>query len=268
MPDRNFEQLARGVVAVADSFGASAYDASKPYKPGCTARLDGHRQRHYAGSWSRQPVDNLHMHSVGYLRRAEDHLRTIALAIPAPRILYSPLSLARVVAVSSGQCFYLLDPGVDTRERMRRGMNLHAQSLTEERNMVGADNDSASRQLHTEIDQLCDDAVRLGFNVRDRKHPYKPPCFDGKIPTDTTVVTQVLDASEPYGKFAFRLLSAAVHSQPNIDKLMDLHVLSPSRGNERGAGRHPARDTCLACRRRCLRFPQRASADARLLRNQ
>ncbi|MFE3105389.1 hypothetical protein [Nocardia tengchongensis] len=232
MSEPSFEQLARSVVAIADAFETGTYDTGKPYKPTCQARRDGYAQHHYTGSWSRQPVDNLHMHAVGYLRRAEDHLRTMAMAAAAPKILYSPISLARIVTVSSGHCFYLLDPGIDVRERMRRALNLHAQMLTEQRNLVGDPSSPAAQLATTQITQLCGDARRMGFTVSGAGQPWSPHYFDQKIPSDTDIVAQVLDADlsgGEHGKFAFRLFSAAVHSQPNIEALMHKRVISPSR---------------------------------------
>ncbi|MFE3195874.1 hypothetical protein ACFXHA_43225 [Nocardia sp. NPDC059240] len=232
VPERSLGQLARSIVAVADAFETDTYDTSKPYKPTCQARRDGYAQHHYTGAWSRQPVDNLHMHAVGYLRRAEDHLRTIALAATAPKILYSPISLARIVTVSSGHCFYLLDPGIEVRERMRRALNLHAHMLAEQRNLIGDPTSPAAQLLQTQITQLCADARRMGFTVAGAAQPWSPHYFDKKIPSDTDIVGWVLDADGSgggHGKFAFRLFSAAVHSQPNIEALLHKHVISPSR---------------------------------------
>ena len=232
MSERSFEQLARSVVAIADAFETGTYDTGKPYKPTCQARRDGYAQHRYTGLWSRQPVDNLHMHAVGYLRRAEDHLRMMALAAAIPKILYSPISLARIVTVSSGHCFYLLDPDIDVRERMRRALNLHSHMLTEQRNLVGDPASPAAQEMTTQITQLCDDARRMGFPVTLSRRPWLPHYFDTEIPNDTDIVARVLDADGSgggHGKFAFLLFSAAVHSQPNIEALMVKRVDSPSR---------------------------------------
>ena len=70
------------------------------------------------------PVTHVQLQAHHSLVAAIDHLGGVAACIAAENITLAPISLMRPIVVASGVSYWLLDPDITLRERLRRGWNL------------------------------------------------------------------------------------------------------------------------------------------------
>jgi hypothetical protein len=62
---------------------------------------------------------------------AMDHILGVAACIGIERVAFATMSLMRPAVVAAGTAHYLLDPSIDTRERLRRGWNFELAAMSE-----------------------------------------------------------------------------------------------------------------------------------------
>ncbi|WP_067856970.1 hypothetical protein [Nocardia shimofusensis] len=237
--DAALQRMVGQLDSLADMFTVSELGLRKPYKPGSLARKDGHAQHHFVGPWTQQPVDTLHMHVQGFMDRATDHLRTLALAISAPGIAYSVLSLARITMSASSYTYYLLNSDIEVRERICRVMNVVLVSHLAQLRLIQApsiDSDATElAKVETWIQDLHTTAQQHEFSVtmQGGSRSRLPHHFGDAMPSETDLVNTLFGGSNnsDYGIFAYRLCSAAVHNQPHIESIRPL----PTSGSSRGA---------------------------------
>jgi len=81
-----------------------------------------------AGPWSSRPVQDSLLVTHAALIHAADHMRAISVTIRTDNIVVAPLTLLRPALEAIANAYYLSDPGITSRERVRRGMNAMLES--------------------------------------------------------------------------------------------------------------------------------------------
>jgi len=148
---------------------------------------------------------------------AEDHVRTILTVFRSGTLpTYALYTLLRGAAIAIVRCAYLLDPVLDERMRMARGLNVRWDNLDEQRKLKGDDKLFAER-----VALLEERAKRNGIEVF-KKDPNKPATeFGERRRSDVELFGTYLKPREqekdgnegaPFGETAFRFLSGHVHS--------------------------------------------------------
>jgi hypothetical protein len=204
------------------------------WRPGSRIAEEVTEDPRYAGRWGSRPVQDATMAAVSALALAEDHLAGMARLIEGPGAVTTPITLARTVLAASARAFWLLDPAIDGRERLRRAMNLQLDSYRERSGLL---EDSTGPQ-HARLVMLnlaiTQTAPHHGFEVhRDKRGPKglwpktwlgddKPP------PSEMQLVEQLLhvEGEKGIGTRAYRYASAVAHAQPHGLGMVQTAVLS------------------------------------------
>jgi hypothetical protein len=148
------------------------------------------------------------------LYSAEDHLRTIQVLLESPQVpTYSLYTLARAAGEAIVRCAYLLDPAINERGRMARGLNIRLESLVEQ-NKFKRDDDLFAARVAT----LESRAIKNGIAVF--KPEGKPATAFGEHRKRGVVlfrdyirgIRDELGEKQPFGEFVYRFLSAHAHS--------------------------------------------------------
>lgn len=151
-----------------------------------------------------------------------DHLHSMSAVTLAPQTSFSLASLARPVLEGLGALYWLYDPTVDVRERVRRRYNLRLLSLAEQHILAETLSSAARDEVAQKIFAIKASARRLGFEFRPqgRARPGVPPLFslDEPVPRDQRLISDVMNDGgglERFGPLFHRLTSAVSHAQPH-----------------------------------------------------
>jgi hypothetical protein len=235
--DGTWQRMADQVEEIAAMFAVSALGIGKPYKDSCPARRDDIGQRWLACDWRQRPVDELHTEIQSQLEQANDHMRMLARALAEPRIIYSPFTLARGALLASAQAFHLCDPQIGVIDRVGRLLTFHYTSNLSLQTMVdggpGAPTPAERARLDRVNDELVRSAQQLGLTIKYPKDDTsKAPVYFGQaFPKDIELTGALLgqDGEPEYGRFAFRLFSAAVHAQPHLSSILMTRTVGAGR---------------------------------------
>lgn len=227
-----FMQLGATVLGVVDAYRCDSADFGPPYKPGSAAWRDHNAERRFVGAWSQMPMRNVHSEAIRYLNYAEEHLRGCGHLIPAEGVVFSPISLGRTVLNATAAAHWLLAPGVDASERIRRHMNVQLNALEEKLQHCGDDPESTQykERVQGDIDKLTGAAEKAGMTPRKSRN-WGRRYIDSVMPSDTQMLRELIahaDIPLP-AEFLQRIHSAAVHANPNSLAVADLVPLEPSR---------------------------------------
>ncbi|WQB72224.1 hypothetical protein SCD75_02905 [Prescottella equi] len=224
-----FSALGRSVVGLCDAHRAGGADLAPPYKRGSLAWLDRTRERRYVNDGWTSTVRNLHAEAIGYFARAEDHLRGAGILIAAPRIFSSPATVARTVLVAVSAGSWLLDPEVETLERIRRYLTVEMRVRAERLTLAEKAGETYPR-AEQELEGLKQIALQNGLEPKTSKKGW--PYVGEPHPSDTELMRQfdrrtgaVVDP-----ELLQTFLSWSVHANPNS---MALAKLTPA-----SSGRH------------------------------
>ncbi|WGX94517.1 hypothetical protein [Nocardioides sp. L-11A] len=163
------------------------------------------------------PIRNPTVRAIEHLTRcsntALDHLAAVGdlLAIEGGA-LRAPLTLTRTVLEAASVACFLTDLDVGPQERLRRAMNVHFNDVKEGANFTG--DAEISERLLTELDELREFAIQLGFSVtpHNRKR-WTPPVIHGDGETRPASAMSMAELLLPgIGRTTYRSLSAVAHS--------------------------------------------------------
>lgn len=156
-----------------------------------------------------------------------DHLRALAVLIEADRIVRPLSTVARGAIEAFALAYYVGDPGVDARERVRRYANVRLQSLHDQGFMletIDAGNDASDEdrdyfkeamKLHKDqYARVVSSAKRQGFKVYDEKDVLRPTRLGPKVPNKTALSEAVVitTGNSKLGRWYYQQLSAVAHS--------------------------------------------------------
>jgi hypothetical protein len=175
------------------------------------------------------PVTHVQLQAHHSLVAAIDHLGGVAACIAAENITLAPISLMRPIVVASGVSYWLLDPDITLRERLRRGWNLELDSIREQLNSITKEADQQLWQrLIIARHRYLTWAEDHGYQRQERKERYgerrywlsygdeaTPPPAEIKL---AEAVLSTIGAGG-MGKYVYRFTSAFIHTQPHAFSL-------------------------------------------------
>jgi hypothetical protein len=182
-------------------------------------------ERDYLALPRQHPMIDTQLAPRHYLGSSADHLTAFAATIRAPQSVMALPTLLRTQVVGAAYAAYLAVPEIGTRERVRRWVNTHLDSLTEQMRLIGrADAESAAQydELEERRRKMKAGARELGWTVVGNDTPkqkaWPTAWYINPRPTEMDLVDQLLsgvDAPKSVGKTLYRFLSASSHVQPH-----------------------------------------------------
>lgn len=161
------------------------------------------------GSWGPDPVRQVYS-TVGLLLAAVDDdlqgiYRLLVAQVPGIALTASSRSAVELCA----RAYWLLDPGIDVRARVARGMTERLVSLREQQKLpqdVPRQTEPAQRMAG-----ITSVAKKFGFQVRNDSKG-RPLSIGEPRPTSTEVVELLLNGQDPgFGEVLYRYYSATSH---------------------------------------------------------
>lgn len=212
----------------ADAFGQAAEHlraladvmAAYPHFKSPAKSLAGReaRDQTYDGAWGRGTFELLH-DPAPRITVVTDHLRAIAAVTDAPGTVLSIATLVRPVLEALGTLWWLYEPEIETRERVRRRFNVRLASLVEQWNIASTLPDAARVEVEAHLNDIEKTATALGFQfVKARSRfdkQFGSRYLDQPMPTDAQLITNVVESGEVrgLGRLIHRVTSAVIHGQ-------------------------------------------------------
>jgi hypothetical protein len=216
-----FAQLAREVRSLArilkDYLRETDIDV-----PGTVAAREFALEPSFANEEIPNPVTHVILRCQQALIPAADHMLGIAACIEAEDVVLATLSLIRPIVTASGIAYYLVDPELSLRERLRRGWNIELDSFREQLNSL-VDAQPEPWQAIVDARTHC---LTWGttheFGQKSRHERFGVIRYwltDGEAvtppPTEMKLAEDVLAAvgGAGMGKMTYRFASAFIHTQ-------------------------------------------------------
>lgn len=185
--------------------------------PGSRASIEA-ADGSFDGPWGRGTIELLHEPSARLILAIE-YLRGLAALTEADRVTVGIVPMIRPALVTFGHLYYLFDPEIDVRERVRRRFNLRLASLVEELMITRVLASEDYERTAKDILDLKWSAGQLGFDyiTRKRRKGQKQPStrYLGRpVPSEGQIVAEVLQPmNATFGPAVYRLTSAVTHAQ-------------------------------------------------------
>lgn len=200
-------------------------------QPGSVAAADL-QDRSFDGPWGHATHEVVH--EVGApLNAAADHLHAMAAVVLAPGTVLALSTLTRTVLETLARTCWLYEPGITTRERVRRVYSVRLVSLGEQLNLVrgiaapASERREKSTGLEKGVFRIKAGARGVGLNYVSK--PNRVPglarkrYIEREVPRDQRLITEMFQtqASQPgsrtdeLGPVIHRLTSATAHGQPH-----------------------------------------------------
>lgn len=148
-----------------------------------------------------------------------DHVSALAALTLADHVTMSIASMVRPAVEGLGTLYWLYDPAVGTRERVRRRYNLRLRSQVELLNLARGAGVISDVGPAREVLRIRRSAERKGFEyqtAKGRGRHLQVRYLDVRTPSDQTLITGVLDDAmemPEVGPLIHRITSAVVHAQ-------------------------------------------------------
>ncbi|MFJ6083209.1 hypothetical protein ACIQI8_17605 [Streptomyces sp. NPDC092369] len=244
-------ELARSLEGLHSAF-ADSYDAVHGFLDGSPASKECGRDAALAGTWGDRPVRNANIAPLSPVLVMLDHLDTLSSVFRSPGGVTSSHTLTRAILDIAMGPWYLLEPGIGERERVRRYMNLQLQSLKEQSQLeTGTINTAILEHSKQRIANIVKAARAHGFEVRRDGDRYRPPFLGTQIPSTTSLAAEMIAPQLPtLGPLFWRTGSAVAHGQQHgismFFERLDLPV-NPAHGDTAVTLQASSRDTALRC---------------------
>ena len=219
-----FHQRADDLRAVADLLNDYLRDADVDV-PGSQAAAEHEAESQWADDNIPDPVFHMQVRAHHGLISAIDHLNGIAACIDAENVTLATMSLLRPTLVAAGTSYWVLDPDIALRERLRRGYNLELDSVREQLNSIDYE---TQRGPWEHVAQTRFRYLRWaqdhGYTKQEKKERFGERRYwlaDGDQtsgpPSEMQLAGDVLGALGPLqiGRQAYRFASAFIHAQPH-----------------------------------------------------
>jgi hypothetical protein len=192
---------------------------------GSLAEAEHAQEREFADDQITDPVVHIQVRAHHSLVAALDHLGGVAACIEAENVALATMSLLRPIVVAAGTAYYMFDPSISVRERMRRGWNLELESVREQLNSL----DKAEGQRHWEQTAVA----RYRYLTWAKAHGYQNEAKNERFgerrywlvdgtqrtppPSELKLAEQVLAAvgDGSMGRTVYRFTSSFIHTQPH-----------------------------------------------------
>lgn len=245
-----WSELARSLEGLRSAFHASLA-ASGGFLPGSPADEECKRDT-FAGAWGAQPVRDANIAPLAAVSAALDHLDSLGVLFKSPAGITASHTIARAALDIAIGPWFLLEPGIGERERVRRYMNLRLQSLKEQMQLETGASSTAIRQHAEGRISLIIDAARVhGFEVRRERDRYKPPHLGAQMPSTTSLASEIVAPNVPVlGALFWRLGSAVAHGQQHGLTMFFERIdqpVQPTHGDVAAQMQASPKDTALRC---------------------
>ena len=213
------DYLREADVTVAGSLAASEYGQESLYSDEQVA----------------DPVFHVIVRAQHGLVAAVDHMGGLAACIEADDVVLASLSLLRPIVTAAGMTYYLLDPDIGIRERLRRGWNFELDSVREQLN--GVDKDQMPElweHLAVTRYRYLTWGRRHGYTKQERRERFGERRYwfaDGDLagppPSELRLADDVLAAigDGGMGRAVYRFSSSFIHAQAHA-----FSILQPAAG--------------------------------------
>ncbi|MEV7082439.1 hypothetical protein AB0N88_28505 [Streptomyces sp. NPDC093516] len=181
-----------------------------------------------------------------------DHLDSLGVLFKSPGGITASHTIARAALDIAIGPWFLLEPGIGERERVRRYMNLRLQSLKEQTQLETGTPDTGIRQHAEDRIASITAAARLhGFDVRRERDRYKPPHLGAQMPSTTSLAPEIVAPNVPaLGALFWRLGSAVAHGQQHGLTMFFERIdqpVQPTHGDAAAQMQASPKDTALRC---------------------
>lgn len=204
--------------AIAKELGRLARGPDPLARPGSRAATEAD-DRSFDDVWGTATVALLHEPAVR-LTGASDHVAALAALTREPSVVLSIATLARPTLEQLAPLYWLYDPQIDVRERVRRRLNLRLESLVEQHNIAATLTPAARDEVAKQILEIKAAAGRHGFQYQRTKPRAKGVLgaryLDHRLPSDAQLIAGVVeltDSGDRFGRLVHRLTSAVTHGQ-------------------------------------------------------
>ncbi|MFJ4361659.1 hypothetical protein ACIP25_35815 [Streptomyces massasporeus] len=244
-------ELARSLEGLHAAF-ADSYDSVHGFLDGSPASKECGQDSALAGTWGDRPVRDANVAPLTPILVMLDHLDTLSSVFRSPGGTTSSHTLARAILDIAMGPWYLLEPGIGERERVRRYMNVRLQSLKEQAQFeTGTKSTAILDHSKQRIAKIVKAARVHGFEVRRDGDRYRPPYLGTQIPSTTSLAAEMIAPQLPsLGPLFWRTGSAVAHGQQHgismFFERLDLPV-NPAHGDRAVTLQASARDTALRC---------------------
>jgi hypothetical protein len=161
--------------------------------------------REFVGSWASAPVGDCLSIAAMRLLAASDHLDSLARLLGGTPAVYGPVAVARAALECSARAWWDLDPDLDVRGRVLRGMIDRVVSLVEGSRIP----EPTIRQTQTaRLAELLSAARDVGLEPRHDSRDRLVSIAGEEIPKATKIIKDQLGVR---GEVAYRYLSAVLH---------------------------------------------------------
>jgi hypothetical protein len=187
--------------------------------PGSPAVLELQQDDDLAGEWGARPVHDAHLAAISPTMAVMDHLDSLGLLLSSPGGLMASHTVARSVLDIATKPWFLLEPDIGVRERVRRYMNYRLLSLKEQSLMVGngqtTEAEAVRQRLRERTERILRAARHHGFSVKGKIADKVRPCYLGphQVPSTTEMASDVIAPGGQLGALLWRATSAVAHGQ-------------------------------------------------------
>lgn len=212
---RSLEKTATDLSELINGYGGT-YTPTSPAAKECSTEQ-------YPGAWGQQPGHSGIVAAILSTAVCIDHIRATAILIDSRVAVASLHTVARGAVEAVSKAYYLTDPAIDQRERVRRSINMRLHGMHEDiaRLRTLDSPDAEIDRLTSRIAAFKGTAIAHGFAF----HPangYKPPYLETADPSATNLVKACV-GHDSLGKHYYQSLSAIAHSNNHgiLSLLMD-----------------------------------------------
>jgi hypothetical protein len=184
-------------------------------RPGSPAARES-RGESLGGEWGAIPSADAAASVLLLTAACRDHLLAAADIMNARRASMALYTVIRGSAEAASIAFYLLDPGIDGRERVRRSLNWRLAGLCEEMNLMrglgGAEALASLRHRQQRVDAIARTAQQHGFQFH-APDGNRPGRLGAKTPSATQLIEACASRTPGLGTAQQRVMSGVAHSQ-------------------------------------------------------
>jgi hypothetical protein len=193
----------------------SALTEHRGPRPGSPASRES-RGEPLAGEWGAIPSGDAATSVLLLTAACLDHLLAASAIMNARRSSMALYTVIRGSAEAASAAFYLLDPGTDARERVRRSMNWRLAGLSEDMNLMrglaGPEAQASLQHSNQRVDAIARTARQFGFqfHAADR---HRPARLGDKTPSATQLIDACASRTPGLGTVQQRVMSGVAHGQ-------------------------------------------------------
>ncbi|MFF2126386.1 hypothetical protein ACFVW1_13425 [Streptomyces olivochromogenes] len=215
-------ELSASLIAVCEAFkrDEATHNGFLPGSPAAVEAVD----EPFADEWATAPSRNANVAGLHLAHVAMDHVTGVAVLLQSqePASIYGPSTLSRSLIEVAARCHYMLEPGIEPLERIRRQQSDRLVALWERKQLAESMHTEQPEQLQEAIDYLdgrmktvMESARRHGLTPR-KGDKVRPPSITGKDLKPiaaTALVEALIGEGNGLGAYSYKTMSAVAHGR-------------------------------------------------------